>query len=259
MVKKAIVTLAYGPDKPFYNDYFIPTLRAYAQKYNYDFYCLDELPDKRIDRSSPVELVQLQKLLICSDDWTLKYDFLVWMDSDMIININQAPDVIEGIPEGKIGCVNERKMFKYEFSQKVWERWRPDLNQSTGKDYYKAYGYPDGFDDQFQGGVYVFQPKYHSQFLKDVYNKYVPAIINGDKKNGDQGVIGYEAMKLGLEYWLDERWNMVWVLYRFLLYPFLNNRDHTSLLREALKNVYDLGYVLHMAGHVDWELLITDV
>ena len=255
-IKKALVTLGFGRDRGFYEDYFFPSMRAYCKKYNYDFIHVDEPFDKRV-YNTPKEIISMQKFLICSQPWSAQYDYIVWMDADIIINVDQAPDIIVGVPEGKIGAVNERKLFTYEYAQKVWARWRPDLPQN-GKEYYKKYGFPEISDDQFQAGVMVFQPKHHAEFLKELYDRYIDDVLYKDKIDGDQCIISYEAQKAGLVHWLDERFNMVWVLYRILWYPFLNNRNHTDLLREALKNFHDLAYVVHMAGHVDWDLLVTD-
>jgi hypothetical protein len=253
--KKAIVTIAYGHDRPFYEDYFLPSIRAYAKKYEYDFYCIDE-PLDEITETNPrmkARQVQFQKFLACSQPWAADYDYLVWMDSDMVINVDQAPDVIEGIPEGKIGVVNERKLFKYEYANKVWARWRPDLPQ-TGEEYHGKNGFQYEFRDQIQSGLIVIQPKYHAGFLKKLYETY---LTNMDCEH-DQPVISYHAQKHNMVHWLDERFNMVWVLHRILLYPFLNNNEHQHLLREALKNFHDLSYIVHMAGHVDWDLLVTN-
>jgi hypothetical protein len=255
MVKKAIVTFAHGKDRQFYEDYFLPSIAAYAKKYTYELIILNEL-FVEITEADPrlrARHNHFQKFLICSQPWSAQYDYIVWMDSDMIINIDRAPDLIEGIPDGKIAAVNERKLFKYEYAQKVWSRWRPDLPQ-TGEEYHKKNGFTHDYRDQFQAGLMVFQPKYHADFLKSLYYTY----LSNMECEHDQPVISYHAQKAGIVHWLDEQWNMVWVLYRILWYPFLNNNDHIPLLREALKNFHDLSYIVHMAGHVDWELLVTN-
>jgi len=261
MVKKAVVTLAFGPDKPIYDRLFLPTIKAYCKKHNYDYIEINEPFDKDERMTNPKSHhanhkgICMQRLLICSQPWSAQYDYIVMFDSDILININQAPDIIEGIPDGKIGAVCERKLFKMEFSQKVWSRWRPDLPQ-TGEEYYLKHGYPDGFQNQLNGGVMVYQPKYHAEFLSNLYNKYIDGILNNTRigNDGDQDILSYHIQKEGLIHWLDERWNMVWVLYRFLFYPFL---VHKELLKKALGNLFDLSYVVHMAGHVDWDLLMN--
>ena len=254
MVKKALVTISFGHDKHIYDSVFLPSMKAYAKKYNYDFICIDKPFDSSITNS--VMGFRMQKLLVCSQIWSSDYDFIVCMDADIIINVDQAPDIIQGIPEGKIGAVCERKLYKLEFSKKVWQRWRPDLPQ-TGQEYYRKYGYPDEYENQFNSGVMVYQPKHHANFLLDLYNKNIQRIVHSKEPNdGDQDILSYHVQKNNLIHWLDDRWNMVWVLYKILFYPFLNMRDHKPLLRMALNNMHDLSYVVHMAGHVDWELLM---
>jgi len=255
MIKKALVTIAFGHDKKAYDTFFLPSIKAYAKKYDYDYIEINGPFDDDLRILKSKGSICMQKLLVCSQPWSSQYDYIVLFDSDIIVNINQAPDIIEGIPIGKIGAVCERKLFKFEFSQKVWSRWRPDLPQ-TGEEYYKKYGYPDGFPYQFNSGVMVYQPKYHADFLKGLYDKYIDNILNNAYQtthDGDQDILSYHIQKENLVYWLDERWNMVWVLYRILFYPFLNNGD--PMLKKALGNLFDLSYLVHMAGHVDWELL----
>jgi hypothetical protein len=258
MVKKAVVTLAFGPDKPVYDSLFLPTIKAYCKKHNYDYIEINEPFDKDIRIMNSKPGICMQRLLICSQPWSSQYDYIVMFDSDILVNVNQAPDIIEGIPEGKIGAVCERKLFKLEFSQKVWSRWRPDLPQN-GEEYYKKYGYPEGFQNQLNGGVMVYQPKHHAEFLSNLYKKYTPDILNGNRQlnDYDQDILSYHIQKEGLIHWLDERWNMVWVLYQILLYPFLNPNEHKEFLKMALGNLFDLSYVVHMAGHVGWDLLMN--
>jgi len=71
----------------------------------------------------------------------------------------------------------------------------------------------------------------------------------------DQGILSYYILKNDLVFWLDERWNMLWPLYRILFYPLIDRSTHTEIVRQCLHNIIDLSYATHMAGSVDWDLL----
>jgi hypothetical protein len=253
MNRKALVTLSFGKDKQIYDTVFLPSVKAYCKKHAFDYIEINSPFDKDSRVLNSKAAICMQRLLICSQPWSSEYDFIVMFDSDIIVNVNAAPDITDGIPAGKIGAVCERKLFKLGYSEKVWQRWRPDLPQN-GRDYYKKYGYPDGFDNQLNGGVLVYQPKYHADFLKNLYDTHIVDLLSGKRmvNDGDQDILSYHIQKNNLIHWLDERWNMVWVLYRILFYPFLTEK---SQLKQALGNMLELSYATHMAGHVDWDLL----
>ena len=76
---------------------------AYAQKYGYDIVCLDAPLDSsaRARQRSP----SWQKCLILGQDAIRKYERVVWVDADILINVEAAPSIVEGVPADKVGAV----------------------------------------------------------------------------------------------------------------------------------------------------------
>jgi hypothetical protein len=104
---KAIVTIALG-------EKYLTTWRrvceanwyAYAQKHGYDIVCIDAPldPSARARQRSP----SWQKCLILGQDAIRKYERVVWVDADILINVGAAPSIVEGVPVDKVGAVVAR-------------------------------------------------------------------------------------------------------------------------------------------------------
>jgi hypothetical protein len=256
MPKVAVVTLSIGPKRQEYDQYFLHTIKAYSKKFGFEYIEINETFDKNPAIATHKPALCLQRLLICSQPWSSQYDYIIMFDSDIFINLARAPNIIEGIPLGKIGAVCERKMFNFDFSNIVWTRWHQGRKPLNGFEYYKSLGFPDGFEHQLNAGVMVYQPKYHANFLQTLYNEHINKILNPNYVNDyDQGILSYYILKNDLVFWLDERWNMLWPLYRILFYPLIDRSTHTEIVRQCLHNIIDLSYATHMAGSVDWDLL----
>lgn len=227
---------------------FLPSTFKWAEKHGYDVVIVKE----PLDKSIPIipRTIYMQKLLICSQDWSKKYKYIIWKDLDILINEN-APDICEHIPAGKIAAVNERMMGnKHEWRMIVQYRYGWEI---TGREYYAKNKIQAPFDDHFQAGLMVFQPDHHRQFLEDVYNKWIQIVVSDeDIQHGDQPIISYEALSKDLVHWLDERWNMVWPLWKALLYPFVQD---ATILKHAIHNLAAINYGVHFASGADIDLV----
>jgi hypothetical protein len=92
---KAIVTLAIGERYlKMFERYCWKNWQVYADKYNYDLIVITDPLDnsERAKLRSPA----WQKLLILSQDWSDKYEQIVWIDTDIIINNENAYDICSG-------------------------------------------------------------------------------------------------------------------------------------------------------------------
>jgi hypothetical protein len=95
--KKAIVTLALGEK---YVAMFEKMCRDewenYCVKFGFDLIVIKQpldISDRAIKRSPA-----WQKLLILSQDWSKKYEQIVWIDTDILINCQNSPDICQGTP-----------------------------------------------------------------------------------------------------------------------------------------------------------------
>jgi hypothetical protein len=249
MSSKALVLMSIGFDlQTCKYAKFLPSTLKWAEKHGYDIIVIDEPLDKTIPLIP--RAIYMQKLLICSQEWSRKYKYIVWKDLDILFN-EHAPDICDGIPDGKIGAVNERMLaYKHDWRTIVQKRYGWEL---TGKEYYAKNHINAPFDDHFQAGLMVFQPEHHRVFLEGVYKKWIDIVIQDEAiQHGDQPIISFEAISKDLVHWMDERWNMVWPLWKALMYPFLADRE---LIREAIGNLYSISFGVHFASGTDIELV----
>ena len=102
---KAIVTLAVGDDFAAQWERLCRANRQkYAERHGYDLICFKEPLDdsERAVRRSP----SWQKCLILSQPSVARYERVVWMDADILINCVSAPCVVEGVAAEKVGAVD---------------------------------------------------------------------------------------------------------------------------------------------------------
>lgn len=225
MNKNAIVTLAIG--KRYLTNWTnlcAPGWRAYGEKHGYDVICIERPLDDspRARQRSPA----WQKCLVLSQEFSGKYERIIWIDADILINPRQAPRVDAGVPPENVGAVElwaEPTAALYrQMLSRLFEYWGPVaiLNYSA-KAYYTQYGLPDGFDKVIQTGVLVFSPKHHRKILEKVYYEYEEK--GGMKWNLEMRPLSYELLKSEAVSWIDFRFNLNWFDFRFLYYPFLIN------------------------------------
>lgn len=255
MKKAAIVTFAIGDMKAAYEKMFIPSIKAYAAKWNFDFYCIDSLLEKSTVTSKTDfgKLICMQKLLIAKQSWAQDYAYIIYIDADILINYEKAPNILEGIPYGKIAAIDERNIWGNTDNAKAF--FSSCSPFPTADDYYKFLKFPKSFTKQFNAGLFVFQPAVHASFFQEVYDKYLPKILAGEDIDGDQGPLNFEGNTRDLFHCLDDRFNRVWILTYTLFYSFLNPIHHKDILKHALKKIFDASYCIHFSGKFGWNLL----
>jgi hypothetical protein len=259
-MKAAVVVLTIGTQRWKYEAHFLPSIKAYAKKWGFDFIQLTDMLDTTLvaknDAQYMKQAICMQKCLIASAPWAEKYDVLIYMDADILVNVEMAPNILDDYAPGKIGAVDERNMFgNCAYVRHVWKTVAPAMPQSALEYYHKFFPGQDYFPRQFNAGVLVFQPSVHASFFKGVYDKYMPLICAGRDVDGDQGPLNYEANKLNYVQYLDERWNRLWNFCWILFYGFLDEVQHRDILRAGLKQIFDTHYFVHFAGGCGWSLL----
>ena len=56
----------------------------YAKKHDYDFRVITDFLDKSM---SHVDAITFNKTLVCSQEWSHEYDYIILIDADILINM----------------------------------------------------------------------------------------------------------------------------------------------------------------------------
>lgn len=218
--KKAIITLIVGEKyRNSWHKLCANNWRIYADLHNYDLICIDTpLDDSPRARSRSVAW---QKCLILSDERVKKYDRVVWIDSDILINPN-SPCIVSQVPDGKVGATSSFAQFLEPLpgqDQTVMNRAVEYLGWtfSNAKEYYSKARLPENFDEIVQTGVMVLSPRHHNSILEYTYHHYNNTPV-GDY---EMEALSYELLKADYVHWLDDRFNKLWVVCMLKDYPFL--------------------------------------
>ena len=233
-MKVAIVIFVIGENyiKKF-NEIFKPSVDSYCQKYNYELIILTSLikNEEHMDKKK----FYWQRLLIPNK--FKDYDFVVSLDSDIFINSNAPPLPFNEIPEGKVAAVNERKYLgNYELREQVQVRmgW-----EKTGKEWYTLSGENKEYNDHINGGLVIYQPKYHGDMFEQLYNNNISNYMKYHQD--DQSILSSFLIDNDLIYWLDERFNRIWFFWREIFYPNFYNLpdyDRKTLIHDYVEKNY---------------------
>ena len=236
---KAIVTLAVG-DR--YLRHWRSTCEAnwsaYGTKHGFDVICLDQPLDNsaRARNRSPA----WQKCLILGHDVLQKYERVVWVDSDVLINHHAAPAIDAGVPVERIGAVEEFTFtqdygpYPHQLLERLYSYWGKSIINYSSKEYYTNYGLLSGFDKVVQTGVLVLSPRHHRSLLEKVY--YGHEEKGGPEWNNEMRPLSYELLKADAVHWIDPRFNLVWTYSLFLDYPFLVDPKVDNTLSGRVKH-----------------------
>lgn len=252
--KVAVVTLTIGEKREAYERLFVPSIRAFAEKWGYDFKQIIDPIDSSVQMEDKYKLC-MQKLLLPRISGILDYDWVIYIDADILINFEKAPNILDEVVSGKICAVNERSIFgNSSLITDFWKLFDPSY-PPTAEEYYPFLNFPETFSKQFNAGFFCFEPRVHKDFFEELYTTYSPRVFAGENLDGDQGPLNYETNKRGLVHYMDERWNRVWIYSRFIFYKFLDPVYSRLQLQHAFKTIFDMSYCIHMVGGIDWDIL----
>lgn len=237
-MKVLLTTIAIGQKYlEDYNNLFYKSQKNYALKHGYDFKVITGFLDKKLQHQSTISF---NKILVCNQEWSDDYDFIIFIDADILININSPPIHNFIDYEGRIGIIDE-------YSQPSKKR-RLNIQKRMGwevcaSDYYKLCNFNINTNMVLNSGVLVLQPKLHKQFLKNIYHKYVIQSISHPRGfHYEQSCIGYEIQNNNLFKILDNKFNAIWSLTR------MDNINNITL-----NTFFDENYFIHFAGHCDYD------
>jgi len=234
-MKVCLVAVAIGDEYlGLYNYLFRKSHEAYAEKHGYDFRVETDYLDQKFPNKA---VCSLNKILVCSQPWSADYDFIVFIDCDIYINITAPPIHLCMDFGDKIGIINE-------YDQLVgFEEYigivRLSLNWGTAPEYYKKAGFTLDTQLMLNTGVLVMQPAKHGHFLRDVFDKHVETCLTHPRKfHYEQAAIGYELQTKHMFAILPKQFNAIWYIQKII--------NEQKRIYERLKvNKDGISYILH--------------
>jgi hypothetical protein len=233
---KAIVTLAIGKRyKKNWERLCRSNWQRYAEKHGYDLICIDQPLDlsERAQNRSPA----WQKCLVLSQEFSGQYEQIAWVDSDILINYSIAPCIFKETPVEKVGAVADWASPLPQLFLQTMQR-RNEYFDYVGIDfvddpapeyYYKNYGLP-AVHEIVHTGVMIFSPQHHRELLEQVYYGYEDK--GSAEWNYEARPLSWELIKADCVHWIDHRFNLIWIEYLCLHYPFLLKKKAPKPLRQ---------------------------
>jgi hypothetical protein len=267
-MKGCIVTLTIG--KAYASQFTslcISNWSLYAKKHNLDLRIIEDSLDRepRAQKRSPA----WQKLLILSQEWSSSYDFIIWIDSDVLINTSRAPNILEFAEESRVGIVDSmafptKEMYRFQLAEQyelfAKERRRFFYNLDAS-DYYRNRGIkPTKYSTHvLQTGVFVASPKVHRNLFESIYFNYEDSL--GPEGNYEMPAFSFELLENKIWHFLPPEYNLIVRDFLSLFYPAANLSDSSlvnrlleklslrdSILELALDRCFNLSYFTHFAG-----------
>jgi len=111
--EKAFITIAVG--KNYLNDWNNICRRnwsLYCKKYNIDIILIKQpisSNDEKNHRTIHWDKLLIKRIPVCNE-----YEFVAWIDADIIINYKNAPDLFNSFDHSKIGAVSLMHDFPFD-------------------------------------------------------------------------------------------------------------------------------------------------
>jgi hypothetical protein len=258
-MKTAIVTIAIGAAySARWRSYCEPGWSRYAARYGFEIIVIDRPLDQtpRAAARSPA----WQKCLVLRPDVAGRFDRVIWIDSDILIN-DRAPSIAEQTPLEKIGATDEhlfpspqsrRQMFTLLMQQAqpanpgLARTWATYLDPA---EWHAAWGLPRSGQSIVQTGVLVLAPKHHRELLEHVYYSYEDR--GGEPMNYEMRPLSFEIQKHDLLHVLDGRFNALLIFLIMQRQMQLQRALMPGECAALVRSVFDQGYFLHLAGLKD--------
>jgi hypothetical protein len=253
---KALVTIAIGDAyvQPW-KLHCYPSWKRYADRHGYDIVLittpLDSSP--RATSRSP----SWQRLLILHHPAVAKYDDVVWLDADIVINTETSPCVVAtsaslASNEATIGAVTGSDSTTADpvLEAAVNRRQtylRQTLNQGlTWNKVYRLNGFQTDLDAGFNAGVMVVKPAQHRLVFQEVYESYQQT-----PHSWLEGVpLAYHLMSRQLVHHIPSAFNVNASQVFYEHYPFLLAAQSVDpvLMKAVVATMLENSHFLHFLG-----------
>lgn len=242
---KAIVTIVTGERlQNLWQTHARPTWEQYAARHGYSIILINQPIDLRPEAAQ--RSMSWQKLLVLEAPDVQKFDRVVWLDADILINPN-APCIVNNTPPEKIGAVRDQSILANPSLMTPFAKnndW-PRPPESLGQLQYQLNGLAPGFGYWLNGGVLVLSPRHHRPLLEHVYRHHQDRPTSYFEQLG----LSFEILSRGLHHPLDPRFNALWLEYKVACFPFLVVLP--SLTSLCVSVAMENSYFLHFARWPD--------
>jgi hypothetical protein len=179
-VRCLLTTIVIGKDNlESYNKTFRKSHELYAKKHKYDFEVLNDYIETSYNYNKLSG--EFQKLLICNKERTVEYDYIIYINSNTIINPKS--------PAAHCVCESQRKIGVVDLYQK---RYPFDLEVNK----------------ILNSNIYIIQPAIHKSLLEIIYYEYVPDIMSQNQ----EPIISSDEMQIESVYTktIPSKWNAIY-------------------------------------------------
>jgi len=254
----AIVTLVVGDKyKHLFYKYSFKSFVKYAEKVGADLIVIDKQID--LSEKSKLRSIAWQKLLILSQEWSDKYNQILWVDSDIVINNINADNIFETTPVEKIGGVDAYKIpnkIAYQAGLErlyaYWDKQGVDyIRNLTPHDYYlnRDISTKNSLDSVLHTGVFLCSPKHHKDIFINIYSQDTK--INEAFGNYEMPLMSARLIEAELVHWINHKFNYCVNEIIASEYPELIQKDYffrNIKLKKVIKEIYLSGNFIHFAG-----------
>lgn len=235
-MKVAIFVVCIGSEyKKHYMNIFYPFTVQYCRKHNYDLHVIDCYIGHP-EHHQP-SCIHMMKWLAPITDLAFRYDRVMVIDADIIINPILTPPIHTLELDGKIGVVDE---FSQPTVEKRLEIQRKNKWELTATEYYKTNGFDIDTKMLFNSGMCICEPKIHFPVFQEIAS-YMEAQMGFVQF--EQRIFGYVLQKNNIYKVLPNEWNTLWFF----------ARDKGG--KQELKDVAKSKYLLHMTSGIDHDLV----
>ena len=236
MIDTLIATIAIGDKyKERYSSLFFENHKKYAEYCGYDIKVITDYLDKKNQHTC---FISLQKILVCSQEYSCNYNYIIYVDADILFNNITATPLHLLVKSEKIYIADEytqptRDIRLLINKRKKWEK--------SATDYYALAGLDLDTNSVLNTGLMIFQPRLHKDILEQIYFQTIKNGYNHPRGfHFEQAMIGYSLQKNHNWEILPNEWNAIWGLQK------ISPKNRITLMDFYAKNK-----AVHFAGNTD--------
>ena len=233
-----------GEWKSWWEKHVRESWERYAHAHGYDIVVIDDYIDD--SERGQARTPHWQKCLVLEHADVKRYEDVVWLDADILVNFHAAPCIVAHNGSDRIGVVSHNDA--YATRERIENSWNRMHRHGSGIFFgecgptpierYRQAGLGDEADDMTNTGVLVLKPGRHGDLLRHVYDTYEENAASSNEEK----FLSYEIFRRGLFNRLDPRFNRWWLDALTEDYPFL-------LLEENHRDVKLVAYCVNAAWH----------